>query len=1109
MNLLLLLLQVHNTTVLLATLHSGAAVYRLSPLVKEAMIHQAHRIPSALVSSTFIVATLLCATARSQSPNPETHEGKVADAKPASPYAALQFRQIGPFRGGRSGAVTGVQSDPLTFYMGATGGGIFKTTDGGAHWLPISDGQVKLGSVGAIAVADSDPNIVYAGMGEGDIRGNASHGDGVYKSTDAGRTWTHMGLTDTQQIGALRIDPKNPDIAYVAALGHMAGPNTDRGVFRTKDGGKTWQKILFKSDRAGAIDLSIDPLNSNILYASIWQVVRKPWTFESGGPDSGLYKSTDGGDTWKEITRNPGLPKGVIGRIGIAVSPVRSGSAWVIVEADEGGIFHTDDSGATWTKVNDKREIKQRAWYYSRIFADSKSADTVYALNTSFYQSTDGGHTFKSIPTGHGDNHDLWIAANDPNRMIESNDGGANVSFDGGKSFSTVMNQPTAQFYRVALDNDFPFNIYGAQQDNTTVETSSRGNSGSITESDWHDVGGGESGWIAPDPTNSNFVYAGSYDGLLTRYDHRTGSLRNITVWPDNPMGSGVEAMKYRFQWSFPLLFSPHDSKLLYAGSNVLFGTRDEGHSWTAMSPDLTRNDKSKQGPVGGPITKDNTAVEYYDTIFTIDESPLTKGLIWVGSDDGLVHITRDAGKTWQDVTPKGIPDFIRVNCIAASPFDPGTAYVAATMYLSDDFRPFLYRTTDFGKSWKLITTGIPADDFTRTIRPDPKQKGLLVAGTEAHLYISSNDGDTWSPFQLNIPNVPITDIAFHKRDDAMVIATQGRGFYVMDDMPMVRALAQGGAPDAPLHLFAPKEAVRYAGGGGFGGGGRDLAAGKNPPSGVVLFYTLKAKPASDLRIRIKGADGKLIREYTSKPEPKEPDALEASDSDAERPAAAKPTTKPGINRFVWDLRYNDATKFPGMILWAGGTRGPLVLPGTYTVELTADYHTETAQVTIIPDPRSSATADDLRKQLTLELDIYNRFSAANQAVLDIEAAKRQLAPYAKHADSKVSGEAKRIDAKLDAVENNIYQTKLRASEDALNFPIKINNKLASLLGTVMGSDTAPTQQSYEVFKELDAQLQTQLTALNQIDTADVAAFNKLIRDQNIPAVSISTKAVE
>ena len=1024
------------------------------------------------------------------------------EGKASTPYDGLKFRMVGPFRGGRVGAVTGVQAQPLTFYMGATGGGIFKTMDGGQHWVPVADGQIKLGSVGAIAVADSDPNIVYAGMGEGDLRGNASHGDGVYKSTDAGHTWKNVGLGDTQQIGALRIDPKNPDIAYVAAMGHQSGPNAERGVFRTRDGGKSWQKILFKSDRTGAIDISIDPLNTQVLYASFYQFLRQPWTFESGGPESGLWKSTDGGDTWKDISRNPGMPKGVLGRIGIAVSPARAGSLWVIVEAEEGGVFHSEDGGATWALVNDKREIKQRAWYYSRIFADPKNADTMYALNTSFYRSIDGGRTFKAIPTGHGDNHDLWIANDDPDRMIESNDGGANVTFDGGKSFSTIMNQPTAQFYRVALDNDFPYHIYGAQQDNSTVETSSRGNSGAITESDWHEVGGGESGWIAPDPTDSRFVYAGSYDGLLTRYDHRTGGLRNINAWPDNPMGSGVEAMKYRFQWSFPLLFSPNDPKLLYAGANVLLGTRDEGHSWTVMSPDLTRNDKSKQGPVGGPLTKDNTAVEYYDTIFTVDESTLAKGLIWVGSDDGLIHLTRDGGKNWQNVTPKGIPDFIRINCIAASPFDAGTAYVAATMYLSDDFRPFLYKTTDYGKTWTKITSGIPDNDFTRAIRPDPKRKGLLIAGTEAHLYISYNDGDSWLPFQLNLPNVPITDIAFQKREDDLVIATQGRAFYVLDDMPMVRALADGKMPDAPLHLFAPKETYRYIGGGGGGGGLAAAGGGTNPPSGVVIYYSLKTKPGSDVVIKIKTADGKLVNEFTSKPEPKEAAGLEDED---ERRAPAKPTTKPGMNRFVWNLRYSDATKFPGMILWAASTAGPAVVPGTYTVEVIADGHTDTEKAIVKADPRVSSTPEDYRKQLEFALEVRDRFSTANQAVIDIRLAKKQLDGYATNAQPQLAAQAKRISAALSVVEDAIYQTKLRANEDALNFPIRLNNKIGAVLGVVTQSDTAPTEQSYAVFKDLSAQLQVQLDRLRQIDTTDVAAFNKLVREQNIPAITITT----
>ncbi len=1024
--------------------------------------------------------------------------------KPAGPFAGVEFRQIGPFRGGRVGAVTGVQFQPMTFYFGATGGGIFKTTDGGIHWTPVADGQLKLGSVGAIAVSDSDPNIVYAGMGEADLRGNASHGDGVYKSTDGGHTWKNVGLVDTQQIGAVKLDPKNPDIVYVAAMGHMTGPNPDRGVFRTRDGGKTWQKVLFKSDHAGAIDLSIDPLNSQVLYASIYQFDRKPWTFSSGGPDSGLWKSTDGGDTWTELSRNPGMPKGLLGRIGIAVSPVRSGSMWAIVEAEEGGVFHSDDAGATWAKVNDQRDVKQRAWYYSRIFADPKNENTMYALNTSFYKSVDGGHTFKPIATGHGDNHDLWIANDDPNRMIESNDGGANVSFDGGKSFSTIMNQPTGQFYRVALDNDFPYHLYGSQQDNTSVETASRGNSGTVTESDWHPVGGGESGWIAPDPTNSRFVYGGSYDGLLTRYDHLTGGERNINPWPDNPMGSGVEAMKYRMQWTFPLLFSPNDPKLLYAGSQYLLGTRDEGRSWQVMSPDLTRNDKSKQGPVGGPLTKDNTAVEYYDTIFTVDESPLQAGLLWVGSDDGLIHLTRDAGKTWVNVTPKGIPDWIRINCIAASPFDPGTAYVAATMYLQDDYRPFLYRTTDFGKSWKVITTGIPANDFTRTIRPDPRQKGLLLAGTEAHLYLSTNDGDSWTPFQLNLPNVPITDIQFQKRDDDLVIATQGRGFYVLDDMPLVRAMPNGKLPDTAVHLFPPKETYRYIGSGGFGGGlGSNPNAGKNPPTGVVIYYSLNAKPTSDVVIRIKDTSGKLVNELISKPEPKEPDTLE---EDEGRRAQPKPTTKPGLNRFVWDLHYTDTVKFPGMIYWAANTRGPVVAPGTYTVELTADGHTDTQTVLIKPDPRVSATADDYGKQLDLALQIADRVNAANQAVLDIRRQRKQLDTYAaveSPAGSQLASEAKRIAQELTAVEEALYQTKLRANEDALNFPIKLNNKLAADLAVVEQSEVAPTEQSQQVFKDLSAQLQLQLDQLAAIDTKDIAAFNTMVRERNIPAITV------
>ena len=1034
-------------------------------------------------------------SAFAQTPAPEKSPGYVG---PFEGMSALKLRQIGPFRGGRVGAVTGVPGEPFVYYFGATGGGVFKTVNGGHTWQPVTDGHINFGSIGSIAVASSDHNVIYVGTGESTIRGNASHGDGVYKSTDAGKTWTHVGLEDTQQIGQIRIDPKNPDIVYVAAMGHMAGPNANRGVFRSKDGGKSWQKVLFKSENAGAVDLAMDENNPRVLYAAIWQVVRKPWTFESGGPDGGIWKSTDGGDNWKEITHNPGLPKGVLGRIGVTVSPANPDRVWALIEAQEGGVFRSDDGGATWTKLNGDNSIKQRAWYYSQIFADPKSENTVYAVNTSFFRSTDGGKNFTRIRNQHGDNHDLWIAPEDPDRFIESSDGGAQISFDGGKSWSTEDNQPTGQFYRVAVDNDFPYHIYDAQQDNSTVATLSRSNDGAITERDWHDVGGGESGWIAPDPLDSNFVYAGSYDGLLTRLDTKAGTMRDVNAWPDNPMGSGVEAMKYRFQWSFPLLFSPHNPKRLYAGSQYLLQTTDEGQHWTAMSPDLTRNDKSKQGPSGGPITKDNTAVEYYDTIFTVDESPLKAGLIWVGSDDGLIHVTQDDGKTWKNVTPKDAPEWIRINCIAASPFDPGTAYVAATMYLSDDFHPFLWKTSDFGKTWKKIVDGIPADDFTRAIRPDPNQKGLLFAGTESHLYISYNDGDNWLPFQLNLAAVPVTDITFQKRDDEMVLATQGRGFYVMDDMPLVRALDPANFHKSEaVKLFPVKRVLRIDGGGGFGG--RNPVAGQNPASGASIYYFLKDKPKEEVKLRILTSSGMLVREISSKP-PKHPDG----DEDAEEDFGPRNTLAPakeGLNRYVWDMRYEKATGFPGLLMWDGSLEGPLAIPGEYKLELIVDGKTESESFTMVKDPRAPTTAEQFEAELDLGLKIRDRVTDANKAVIGIRAAKDQLKAYLTSSNEQVKTSAKKLTDEMTAIEENIYQTKLHADEDALNYPIRLNNKIAAVGEAVALTDIAPTSQSVEVFNELSAKLKVELDHLHQVETSGIADFNKLVRDQNIPAI--------
>ncbi len=1010
----------------------------------------------------------------------------------------LKYRNIGPFRGGRVVAVAGVTSQPSTYYFGATGGGIWKTTDGGASWLPVADGQLKTGDVGAIAVSESDPNVIYAGMGEACVRGNVSNGDGVYKSTDSGKTWKNVGLGDTYQIGRVAIHPRNPDIVFVAALGHAFGPNEERGVYRTRDGGKTWSKVLYRNADTGAVDVVLDPSDPSTVYATLWQIRRKPWTFESGGPGSGLFKSTDGGDTWTELTTNEGFPKGPLGRIGVTVSPANPERVWALVEAQEGGVFRSDDAGKTWTRTNQQNVLRQRAWYYSHIFADPKSADTVYALNTSMWKSIDGGKTFSVIPAPHGDRHALWIAPNNPLRMIEGDDGGATISIDGGKNWSTEDNQPTAQFYRVALDSDYPYHVYGAQQDNTTVRIASRSDDGAIGERDWYPAGGGESGWLAPDPANSQIVYAGSYDGLLTRYDHSTGATRDVTVWPDNPMGYGAEGMKYRFQWSYPLLFSPHDPRMLYAGGNELFASTDEGHSWKALSPDLTRDDKSKQGPAGGSITKDNSGVEYYDTIFTVAESPLAKGLIWSGSDDGLVYLTRDGGAHWTQVTPKGMPEWIQINAIEPSPHDAATAYVAATMYKSDDFRPYLYVTHDYGASWTPIVTGIPANAFTRVVREDPHRKGLLVAGTEYGMYLSYDAGAHWQPFQLNLPVVPITDLAFDARDRELVVATQGRAFWILDDVPLLYELTPESLRE-PSHLYTPKDVYRGVSGSRMRPG---AASGQNPPSGAAIYFSFAAKPAGEVTLEILDAQGKLVKKFSSA-EKKEQASGDPEEDDAFSPRAGaeRLPAKEGLNRFVWNLRYEDATKFPGMIFWAGSVRGPMAAPGKYTVRLAANGKTEQRSFQILPDPRLKTTPADYAAQLELALQIRDKLSAVNGAVIEIREAKQQLARYEK--DPKTADAAKAIEKKLTEVEEALYQTKNHASEDPLNFPIRLNNKLAALKSTVEDSDTAPTRQSEQVFEGLVSEANAQLDRAKALLGAELAAFNRKVREAGIPAVEV------
>jgi photosystem II stability/assembly factor-like uncharacterized protein len=1058
-------------------------------------------------------------------PAPAQRRGGQAAAGPDSniqgPLRSVRYRSIGPFRGGRATAVAGIPSQPQTYYFGATGGGIWKTTDGGAAWLPVSDGQIATGSVGALAVSESDPNIVYAGMGEACIRGNASPGDGVYKSTDAGRTWKNIGLVATQQIGAVVVNPHNPNIVFVAALGHQFAANEERGVYRSIDGGITWKQVLTRGPKAGAVDIVMDANNSNVLYASFWEVYRTPYSLESGGPNSGIWKSTDGGDTWKDISHATGLPRGILGRIGITVSPANSDRVWAIVEADDGGVYRSDNGGASWTRVNQQRDLRQRAWYYTHIYADPKNADEVYVLNTGVYRSNDGGRTYSTVQTPHGDNHDLWIDPTDPNRMIEANDGGTVITTNGGRTWSTQNNQPTAQFYRVALDNDFPYHAYGAQQDNSTVRTATRARGG-ITERDWYDVGGGESGWIAPDPRNSNIVYAGSYGNLITRFDAFTGVQRNINPWPDNPMGHPASDLKYRFQWSFPIVISPHDPKVIYAGANVLFKSTDEGQSWEPISKDLTRDDKTRQGSSGGPLTKDNTSIEYYCTIFTVNESTITKGLIWVGSDDGLVNLTRDGGKTWSNVTPPKdiLPEWAQINAIEPSPHDPATAYVAATMYKSDDFRPYLYKTSDYGKSWTKIVTGIPANHFTRVIREDLKQKGLLFAGTEFGIYVSYDDGANWKSIQLNLPVVPITDLAFHKRDDELVVATQGRAFWIMDDLPLLREVKDA-APTDDVHLFAPKETIRAEGG---GRGPRGFSAvGQNPPAGAVIDFWLKDKPAGEVKIEILDTAGKLVNKYSSNAPPRPgasaapddaPPVIDEQGGGGGRGGLGAPARVPaqaGMNRFTWDLRYPDATTFPGIIMWAGSTRGPMIVPGTYTVKLSAGDKIQTQQFVVKNDPRLKTTPAEFSAQLSLSIQLRDKLSQVNQAVIDIRAAKKQLEDYAARlkddvAAKKVADAARDLDKKLTAVEEELYQIKNQSSQDPLNFPIKLNNRIAALMGDVQGNDAGPTKQANVVYEGLASEANAQLRAADKLLKDDVAQFNKLVRDSNIPAVTVPHK---
>lgn len=1030
---------------------------------------------------------------------PQAPQQPVSASQPAhideNLFGAMRWRQVGPFRGGRVLAVTGVPGEPNVFYFGAASGGVWKSTDAGANWAPIFDHE-SIASIGSIDVAASDHNIIYVGSGEACIRGNITYGNGVYKSVDGGKTWKNVGLKDTRHIGAVIIDPKNPNIVFVAALGHAYGPNEERGLFRTTDGGATWQKVLFKDNKTGAIDVVFDPRNSSTLFASLWQVYRTPWSLDSGGPGSGLYKSTDGGTTWKHLEGH-GLPAGIMGRIGISVSGADSNRIYALVESKEGGLYRSDDGGENWIKINDDGRLRQRAWYFTHIFADPKSADTVYILNTGMLRSTDGGRSFNLLNAPHGDHHGLWIDPGDPQRLINGNDGGATVSTDGGKIWTTQYNQPTAQFYHVITDNRWPYFIYGAQQDNSTIAIKSYDDDGVIGRQDWFQVGGGESGYIAPYPPDPNIIFAGA-EGLLSRFDKRTEQAVDISVWPLDVSGNGAENLLHRFNWTSPLLVSPHDPNTIYTANEMLFKSTNSGQSWAAISPDLTRNDKSKQKPSGGSITLDITSVEYYDTIFAVAESPLKKDQLWVGTDDGWVHLSTNGGQTWSNVTPKEMPEWSMISIVEPSQYDAGTAYVAVDRHKFDDVRPLIYRTGDYGKSWSLIVHGIPEGSYVRSVREDPKRKGLLFAGTETGVYFSIDDGANWQPLKLNLPTVPIHDLNIH--GDDLVAATHGRSFWVLDDITPLRQI-DANTTNAAMVFYKPQtmvrlhlpEAIERRG-----------PVGDNPPPGAIFDYYFKTAPKDEVKLEIFDSAGKLVRSLSSREKKEAEQPPEWPDQIKEVTTIPAAT---GMNRYAWNLRWEPPVKIPGAFYSGNGPEGPLVLPGKYTVKLTVGGQSQSQPLEIIQDPRvKNVTQDDLQKQFDLLMQIRDANTDLHRSVNQIREFRGQLKSLQQRFSDDPNlkpllAQAEALDKKMTPVEERLIQVNMKGSEANLAFPNMLNEQYDSFRSSVEAGDSAPTQQQYEVARMLRSQLDQQQAAWKQILSTDVPAFNELVRKSNVPTL--------
>ncbi|HEY8053089.1 MAG TPA: hypothetical protein VIE42_09810 [Steroidobacteraceae bacterium] len=1017
-----------------------------------------------------------------EAPAPVPSAGQTAFPVNQSLFQALQWRGIGPYRGGRALAVTGIPGDPTTFYFGAVAGGVWKTTDGGATWLPLTD-QTPISSVGAIAVAPSNHDVIYVGSGEAAPRGDMTYGDGVYKSVDGGKTWSNIGLKDSRQIGALIVDPQDANIVLVAAFGHAFGPNKERGVFRTTDGGKSWTRVLYRDEQTGAIDVSFDPHDSKIVYAALWQARRQPWNFSSGGPGSGLYRSTDGGVSWRQLSGN-GLPAGILGRIHVSVSGADATRVYAMIEATQGGLFRSDDSGAHWRRVNDDGRLSQRAWYFSTILADPTHADTVYAENTGLFRSTDGGKTFELLPARHGDHHGLWIDPTNPQRIIEASDGGASISFDGGKTWSTQNNQPTAQFYHVSVDDRFPYYVYGAQQDNTSVAIASMDDEGAIVQRDWYDVFQGECGFVIADPRDADIVYASS-ENVVGRFNRHTMQWEVIPVWPIDASGHAAKDLEHRFNWTSPLSISPFDPNTLYYGMERLYRTSNDGGSWSAISPDLTRNDKSRQQASGGPITKDITSVEYYDTIFAIAESPLRKGMIWVGTDDGLIQLTQDGGGAWTNVSPRDMPQWSTISMIEPSRYDANSAYVAVDRHKLDDVKPYIFRTDDGGKSWRRIDAGLPDGSFVHAVREDSRKRGLLYAATETGVFVSFDDGLHWQSLQLNLPHSPVHDLVV--KGDDLVVATHGRSFWILDNVTPLRQVAAAAAASS-AYLYTPATGYRL-----YYPDQVDARppVGQNPPAGILIDYYLPAVPTGAISLDILDAKGTLVRHLTSEKSkradqpPEWPDQVHPQDTLA---------VLRGMNRFVWNLRYDDPVQIPGAFYAGLPPRGPIALPGNYTVRLTSGGHTQSVPLTIAADPRNKGSLAGLQQKFALSMQVYQDQDALHRAVNDIRGVKGGVAAVLKETTGKASGTALTAAGNLvlkqaAQIEAVLMQVNIKGSEANLNFPGMLNEQIYSFSGLLDDADTAPNAQEIETYAGMHARLAAQLDAWKGLKQTQVAAF--------------------